>query len=238
MRKVVLLACAAAAACGLRAGGEADGGGTVKLAGRGRIAIVDCGSGIDWKAAEPVLEAFDKAFRVEVVRQSGGAFSVETAAAAVAKTGSNAAVFVGRRDDYPMALACSEQRWAFVNVGPLGADGRNFEQRFRTMLMRGIYRAIGSDASQAANSTMSPVHSPSDLDAITDLGVAMDTYMAVCQSFDALGFVPVEYGTYQDGCELGIAAPPTNAVQKAIWDKVHALPTEPMKILPEKKKQR
>lgn len=235
MMKALFLACAAAAACGLRAG-EAEDGGTVKLAGRGRIAIVDCGSGIDWKAAEPVLEAFDKAFHVEVVKQSGGAFSVETAAASVAKTKSNAAVFVGRRDDYPMALACSEQRWAFVNVGPLGTDGRNFESRFRTMLMRGIYRAIGSDASQAANSTMSPVHSPSDLDAITDLGVAMDTYMAVCQSFDALGIVPVEYGTYQDACELGIAAPPTNDVQKAIWDKVHQLPTEPIRIKPETKK--
>ena len=229
---------AGACACSLAsvAFGAADDGGTVRLAGKGRVAVVDCRSGMDWKEMQPVFDSFDRAFHVEVVRQKRDSFSVETAAAAVAATKANAALFVGSRDDYPMSLAAPEQKWAFVNVAPLRVDGRNLAKRSQVLLMRGLYRAIGSDTSCAPNSCLSPVHSPADLDSVSDLAVAMDTYMAVCQSFDALGIVPVEYGTYQDACELGIAAPPTNAVQKAIWDKVHQLPTEPIKIKPESKK--
>ena len=42
---------------------------------------------------------------------------------------------------------------------------------------------------------------------------------------------------YRKACEEGWAPQPTNDVQKAIWDKVHAMPTEPLKIKPETKKQ-
>jgi hypothetical protein len=69
-----------------------------------------------------------------------------------------------------------------------------------------------------------------DLDKITDLDVAMDTYVAVCQSFDSIGIVPSEYGTYQDACEMGIAPAPTNDIQRAIWEKVHAIPDKPITI--------
>ncbi len=237
MNKAVLICAACACAISpFAAGAASNDGGTVRLAGKGRLAIVDCQSGIDWNDMKPVLESFDRAFHVEVVRMQGEPFSVETSAAAVAKTKSNAALFVGSRADYPMSLAAPEQKWAFVNVAPLKIDGRNFVRRSQMLLMRGIYRALGSDTSSAAKSCLSPVHSPADLDEIADFDVAMDTYMAVCQSFEALGIVPVEYGTYQDACEMGIAAPPTNAAQRAIWEKVHQLPTEPIKIKPETKK--
>ena len=46
----------------------------------------------------------------------------------------------------------------------------------------------------------------------------------------------IEVVSYQDACEMGVAPAPTNDVQKAIWDKVHAMPTEPIKIKPEEKK--
>ena len=41
---------------------------------------------------------------------------------------------------------------------------------------------------------------------------------------------------YLVAVQEGWAPQPTNDVQKAIWDKVHALPTEPIKIKPEEKK--
>ena len=230
MKKTLFMACIALATSDLVAHTAAQDGGIVKLAGKGRIAIVDCGSGIEWERMKPAFEKFDAAFHVELVRIQGKPFSVETAADAVVKTESNAAVFVGNIDGYPMALSAPEQRWSFFNVASLKADGGNFYKRCQIMLMRGIYRAIGSDASQATKSVMSPVHSPKDLDVITDLDVAMDTYMGVCQSFDAIGIVPVEYGSYQDACEVGVAPPPTNDIQRAIWQKVHEPPSEPIRI--------
>ena len=53
----------------------------------------------------------------------------------------------------------------------------------------------------------------------------------------SLGVKPYRLTTYRKACEEGWANPPTNDVQKAIWDKVHAMPTEPIKIKPETKKQ-
>ena len=238
MNSRILFAACACVCAFASAASEADKGGTVRLAGKGRLAIVDCRSGLDWSEMKPALDSFNSAFHVDVVMQRGGPFSVEGAAAAVAAAKSNAALFVGSRDDYPMSLAAPEQKWAFVNVAPLRLDGANFAKRCQVLLTRGMYRALGSDTSQAANSCLSPVYSPADLDKISDLGVAMDTYMAIGLGLDALGIVPVEYGTYEEACMTGVAPPPTNAVQKAIWDKVHAIPKNPMKIEFDPKKGR
>ena len=36
--------------------------------------------------------------------------------------------------------------------------------------------------------------------------------------------------TYAAACRMGWAPPPTNDIQRVIWDKVHAVPAKPMKI--------
>ncbi len=51
-----------------------------------------------------------------------------------------------------------------------------------------------------------------------------------------MGGKPQSRTTYRKACEEGWAPAPTNDVQKAIWDKVHEMPTEPIKIKPETKK--
>ena len=54
----------------------------------------------------------------------------------------------------------------------------------------------------------------------------------------ALGIVPPRKTTYREACEQGWAPKPANAVQQKVWDEVHAMPTEPMKILPKSKQKR
>ena len=48
-----------------------------------------------------------------------------------------------------------------------------------------------------------------------------------------LGIKRIRWLTYRDACQRGVAPEPANAEQKAIWDEVHAIPTEPIKIKPE-----
>ena len=50
------------------------------------------------------------------------------------------------------------------------------------------------------------------------------------------GVSTLRFATYWQACKEGWAPAPTNDVQKAIWDKVHSLPTAPLKIAPEPKK--
>lgn len=41
---------------------------------------------------------------------------------------------------------------------------------------------------------------------------------------------PYRVAKYSEACQEGWAPPPTNEFQKAIWDKVHAIPDKPMTI--------
>ena len=45
-----------------------------------------------------------------------------------------------------------------------------------------------------------------------------------------IGFSPAAVATYLTACSEGWAPAPTNDVQKAIWEKVHAIPKQPIKI--------
>ena len=75
-----------------------------------------------------------------------------------------------------------------------------------------------------------------DLDANVSLVVSPEPFTKMMDNAEALGIRRVRHTTYRKACYEGWAPPPTNAYQKAIWDMVHALPTEPMKIKPETKK--
>ena len=52
------------------------------------------------------------------------------------------------------------------------------------------------------------------------------------------GVYPKRYVTYRAACIRGWAPAPTNAAQKAVWDKVRAIPKNPMKIEFDPKKGR
>ena len=54
----------------------------------------------------------------------------------------------------------------------------------------------------------------------------------------AMNVTPKVRITYKKACEEGWAPAPTNEFQKAIWEKVHAAPKNPMKIKFDPKKGR
>ena len=220
MSKLIAFTCIAALS--LAYGADEKDGGLVKVAGKGSLAIIDCRAGLDWAKCAPTLDKFNETFRIAVEKRQGEPFAIETAAEAVRRSGANAVLFVGDRPDYPMSLTASEQKWAFVNLAPLKAAAINFDRRCQYLLMRGIYRALGSDVSRADKSCLSPVYSPEDLDKISDMGVAMDTFIAVNESCEALGIEPVEYLTFREACELENPPTPTNDVQRAIAAEVKA----------------
>ena len=69
-----------------------------------------------------------------------------------------------------------------------------------------------------------------DIDKITSFDISWNASTAINESMPLLSIEPLNIGTYRDACELGIAHPPTNDLQRAIWDKVHAPPKTPLKI--------
>lgn len=81
-----------------------------------------------------------------------------------------------------------------------------------------------------------PFTSLKELDRIPVLQPCPEPFNKMIDSAKAYGINTIAIATYRTACQQGWAPAPTNDVQKAIWDEVHTLPSEPIKIKPESKK--
>ena len=71
----------------------------------------------------------------------------------------------------------------------------------------------------------------------TDVDATIMDMVQRCGAWLAkIGVTPERQVMYLRACHEGWAPAPTNEYQKVIWDKIHALPTAPIKIKPETKK--
>ena len=166
----------------------------------------------------------------------------DKALALKAKHKADIAVIIVAEDDSPALLAAPEESWSVVNVRALKKNLKSdaalekfFDSRCRKEIMRGFVCAAGGMGSSFPGNIMN-VAKVEDLD-LCDEFVPFDKVGVVKQHLKNTGVTPVRYATYRIACREGWAPAPTNDVQKAIWDKVHAMPTEPIKIKPETKKQ-
>lgn len=87
------------------------------------------------------------------------------------------------------------------------------------------------------NSIMRLIRSEKDLDKLGDV-VPADVHARTIENLKTIGITPTQITTYLQACKLGWAPAPTNEFQKAIWEKVHAAPKNPMKIEFDPKKGR
>ena len=136
-------------------------------------------------------------------------------------------------------LVAPEQNWATVNVNLLLRDNPPKEvvaSRIHKEVWRATAMAMGASNSMTQPCLLRQINTLRELDRTKNMVPSPPPINNMIDVADKLGIVRVHRATYRKACEEGWAPAPTNDVQKAIWDKVHALPTEPMKILPETKK--
>ena len=153
-------------------------------------------------------------------------------------TNSVARVALVSRDDSPILLCAPDEGWAVVNVKPLLADNPNdfaFRQRVQKETMRAMAYALGCGNSSARPCLMSEAETLTQIDALPKT-YGPEPMAKTAHAARRRGAVARKFVSYRTACEQGWAQQPTNDVQKAIWDEVHAMPTEPIKIKPEEKK--
>ena len=68
--------------------------------------------------------------------------------------------------------------------------------------------------------------------------IPVDVFDKIDASAKKRGLRPEILANYYEACEQGWAPAPTNDIQKAILDKVHAIPANPIKIKFDPKKGR
>ena len=145
-----------------------------------------------------------------------------------------ATLFVVDEPTYPSLLAAPENRWVMVNVAGLAAgEGEKpqfFEARVRKELTRGFCLLAGAQDSSFKMSLMGCKTKPEQLDSHIDCRLPVDVIKRFGPYLEGYGIKPEKIVSYRKACEEGWAPKPTNDVQKAVWEDVHTIPDEPLKI--------
>ena len=146
----------------------------------------------------------------------------------------SASVFVVDDPALPMSLIAPESKWAMVNVAPLkageGAKPQFFKARTQKELMRALAYLMGSADSSYPGNIVGCVTKPEDLDQFTDYRLPVDVMTKFTKYVKGFGIEPYERTSYKKSVREGWGPQPTNEFQKAIWDEVHELPSNPIKI--------
>lgn len=146
-----------------------------------------------------------------------------------------AGIVIAIADDanWPALLIAPEEGWATVNVRKLATDNPSPEV-LETRLTKEFWRAAAMVLG-AANSVMQPcvlcpIRNLADLDACKATVPAPEPLPKLDRGAKSFGIWLARQVTYKRACEEGWAPAPTNDIQKAVWEKVHSIPDQPIKI--------
>ena len=148
------------------------------------------------------------------------------------KVDGNVSIFIVDDEVLPTLLIAPENRWALVNIAQIAREKRPifFEQRTKKELSRAFAYLCGATASRYERTLTRGITSQEELDKNPDYELPMDVVQRFWDYMKPLGVIPVQRTTYLKACQEGWAPQPTNDVQKAIWNQVHAIPDKPMTI--------
>ena len=141
-------------------------------------------------------------------------------------------------DDLPALSVYPEERIGIVNADKLkgGDDPSLPEMRVSKEVWRAIGFVGGLGFSPAENDIMQPIYTIKELDANRYPFIQPMNMARMQKMWKRFGVKKERRIPYRVAVQEGWAAQPTNDYQKAVWDEVHAVPTEPIKIKPEEKK--
>ena len=201
---------------------------------KGHFVLIDAQKTASSSAITNALSTINRTVKVQTKIVKEDAVTVDNIRQLIHKHGGVVGVAViDVADKLPALLSATEEGWAIVNVGKLGADNPSqdvLSSRLRKEILRAFAFAAGGVYSSKGDPVMIPIRTPVDLDKIAheDFAVAMrQTFSLVLPE---QGLTPWLETTYLKACQEGWAPQPTNEYQKAIWEQIHAIPTKPIKI--------
>ena len=200
---------------------------------KGYAAIVNAQESAQTEWLLEAGEVFSKDIKISVKVESG-AFNMPNPAIV-----GNVTVFVVDDETLPMSLIAPESRWAVVNVAKLKSNAEPFfKARVEKTIVRALALLLGGSDSQYPMCVTGSVLKASDLDRYTSPQLPIDVVDRISKNAASYGITPYKITTYRKACEEGWAPQPTNDIQKAVWEKVHAIPDKPITIEYDPKKDK
>lgn len=194
---------------------------------QGEIVYANCQSRIPKTWIDESMAYFSTETKFKLSFKDGATFDLKNP-----KIEGNATLFIIDDAELPAILVAPENRWAFVNVAPIAKEQRPafLEARVKKELSRGFAYLCGAANSQYPQALTRGIVKQSDLDKNPDFNLPVDVMQRFRGYMETLGVRPAQVSTYQKACREGWAPQPTNEFQKAVWDKVHAIPDKPITI--------
>ena len=191
---------------------------------------------------EKPISGLARDFSIDIRKIAGGAFDIRKAQVELKGLGAKGGIFIVDDPALPVTMVAPEDGWGIINVAPILADSPDAKRR-DARLVKIIARTFAnlhgiSDPVMMPGCVMKPAVGLAGIDALVCSTFSPESHSKVSGYLAKAGYKQKKFGTYQDACEEGWAPKPTNSVQKAIWDKVHQLPTKPLTIQRESERKR
>ena len=193
--------------------------------------------------AKPIKMLRDE-FNVDIRTKAtpGETFDIRKSPALLKGYGAIGGIWIVDDPLLPVSLAAIESGWGVLNVAPILADAPaadKLDKRFRKVVNRLFAEIHGvSDPLMMPACVTKQAVGLAGIDELVCVDYSPEADSKISGFLTKLGYKQRKYGTYQDACEEGWAPKPTNSVQKAIWDKVHQLPTKPLTIQRESERKK
>lgn len=207
-------------------------GGMIKKPGvqKGRVVFANCQEKVPVSRIERVAKSLESELNIQIDVEPG------SFAFPPASLKAEACLYVVDDASIPTLLSAPESRWAVVNVATLQSNNRDvFIDRVEKELVRGFALLGGSFMSQFPNPMVGCVTKAEQLDEITTSTLPFDAMTHIVSYLEGYGIMPYEPLSYREACQEGWAPMPQNDIQQKIWDEVHTIPSEPIKIKYQKK---
>lgn len=201
---------------------------------QGKILILDTQTRFAGSETTNVIASIYEMTKLPIAYEKGTAAEAADPAATLKNRKANVVVYILDDKTSPAMLVAPEDHWVKMNVGKLdkgleGALAKNmFAQRCRKELIRSFTYACGGATSQFPNNVMA-IGKLEDLDFVKEF-VPVDMQMRYDKYLKEIGVTAKRTTTYANACKSGWAPAPTNDVQKAVWNRIHELPTKPITI--------
>ncbi len=185
------------------------------------LALVNVNNAVDDTLLSTIASNISSSVRIPVIASD--------------KKPQNAGFVVEIKDfDYSATfITAPEDGYAVLNVKKLRTDNPSrkiLDRRLTQEIWRVVVLALGGGYDADPRCLMKPFLTTAELDACPSTCPCPMNLSSVAMGAARFGIVPERKVTYKTAVSEGWAPPPTNEVQKAIWDKVHAIPDKPLTI--------
>ena len=213
---------------------ERTGGYVRNTAGqKGRVLIANAQKAVPMDGLRKSVAKLAEQMKIAIDIEDVDGADTAKAASFLKDRKANAVIYSLESGKSPL-LVSPDECWASISVPALG--DQNAAARLEKETMRALTFLCGGTASGYPNPMTYPVTDVRQLDLIEAPDLPIDVIQRMQMYLERLGVTPYKQATYRTACKQGWAPAPTNDVQKAIWDKVHEMPSEPIKIKPETRK--